>query len=84
MESQRAAIAANTCKGTDVKTRLAAFNKKEEEVHPGDPVKSFRGDIDIFMGIERGPSPGRDAKVRTNRGTFYAGVFNLVVKEVSW
>jgi hypothetical protein len=50
-------------------------------VEQGDTVTDFRGETAEFYGVERGPSAGKSAKVRTSRGTFYDKVFGLTVTE---
>lgn len=56
------------------------------EVNDGDVVSDFRGDTWRFAGVERGPMPGKSAKVMVTNGqvthSYYASVFELTVVEV--
>jgi hypothetical protein len=52
-----------------------------KEVFPGDTVTNFRGERATFEGVERGKQPGKSAKVRTDRGVHYEGVYGLDVTE---
>lgn len=48
-------------------------------VGPWDTVTNFRGEKDVFLSVAALPAPGKSAKVTTERGTFYATVFDLTV-----
>lgn len=58
----------------------------------GDTVEDSRGNTALFHSVERGPAPGKSAKVivDVNDGhhspslrTYYAGVFDLVVTPIN-
>jgi hypothetical protein len=54
-------------------------------VRPGDTVRSFRDEPAEFVGVTRGPEPGRSAKVTVRVGGAtrerYAGAYDLTVTE---
>lgn len=61
-------------------------NKHGAKVQRGDTVTDFRGETATFVGVTRGPQPGKEAKVSVfYRGMreqeFYAGVFDLTVSD---
>lgn len=61
----------------------------ELEVKPGDHVTDHAGIAAVFHGVERGPAPGRSAKVMVEWlhshaiRVYYAEVFGLTVEEVA-
>lgn len=58
-----------------------AVDDSGDEVRPGQPIKSFRGDRAAFLGITRIPEGGKSGKVLTEVGEFYSQVFGLRIIE---
>lgn len=57
------------------------------EVVAADSIEDSRGEAWIFESVERGPMPGKTAKILASQPgktprTFYASVFGLTVEEV--
>lgn len=73
---------------------MPEFNVTDVNGNPvtrGDTLTDFRGDTALFHSVERGPMPGKSAKVIVDVSdgvhaeslrTYYASVFDLNVTEV--
>lgn len=73
---------------TNTLTGFRVTRKDGTLVNPGDTVTSFRGIVATFVRVERGPLPGRSARVVVSHGditgsvndrSYYAEVYDLVV-----
>lgn len=59
---------------------IVTSRKSGLQVEPGAIITNFRNEAQVFKGVTRGPEYNGTAKVATNKGEFYAHVFDLKVE----